>query len=59
MKRWNDFQSPLAEGIKAYLASKRALGKRFKTEEEMLRLLDRYLIGLSLTNRSGHYACYP
>ena len=50
MKRWNDFQSPLAEGIKAYLTSKRALGKRFKTEEEMLRLLDRYLIGLSLTN---------
>jgi site-specific recombinase XerD len=47
---WNDFQSPLAEGIKAYLASKRALGKRFQTEEETLRLLDRYLIGLSLTN---------
>jgi site-specific recombinase XerD len=47
---WNGFQSPLAQGIKAYLASKRALGKQFKSEEEALRLLDRYLIGLSLTN---------
>jgi hypothetical protein len=36
--RWNDFQSPLAQGIKAYLASNRALGKQFKSEEEAMRL---------------------
>jgi site-specific recombinase XerD len=38
------FQSPLAEGIERFLAYKRALGRRFDTEEKQLRLFDRFLI---------------
>jgi site-specific recombinase XerD len=42
--RWVDFHSPLADGIRAFLAHKRAMGRSFKTEEKALRLLDRYLV---------------
>ena len=42
-RRWTDFQSPLADTIKAFLAHKRALGRSFRTEEAALRLFDRYL----------------
>ena len=38
------FQSVLGEGMEKYLAHKRALGCRFRTEENVLRILDRYLI---------------
>jgi len=38
------FQSPLAEGIQRFLLHKRALGRRFETEEWSLRLLDRFLV---------------
>jgi len=41
--RWIDFSSPLADGIRAFLAYKRALRRRFDTEDKALRLLDRYL----------------
>lgn len=41
--RDHTFQSVLAGSIKAFLADKRALGKRFICEEKGLRLLDRYL----------------
>ena len=34
---------PLAEPIRQFLAAKRALNRRFNTEERTLRLLDRYL----------------
>ncbi len=38
------FSSPLASGIQRFLEHKRALGRRFETEESALRLLDRYLV---------------
>ena len=36
-----DFQSPLAEGIRRFLAYKRALGRKFDTEEGALLFLAR------------------
>ncbi len=42
--RWTGFRSPLAAGIQQYVAFKRALGRRFATEERALRLLDRFLV---------------
>lgn len=44
MNRESGFDSVLAEGICGFLAHHRALGKRYQSEEEYLRLLDRYLI---------------
>lgn len=44
-RRWTDFQGPLAVTIKTFLAHKRALGRRFWTEEAALRLFDRFLVG--------------
>lgn len=41
---WIDFQSPLADGLRAFVAHKQAMGRSFQTEEKALRLLDRYLI---------------
>lgn len=41
---WQGFQSPLSSSITRYLATKRALGCRFDTEDRVLRLLDRYLV---------------
>jgi site-specific recombinase XerD len=38
------FASILAENMQAYLHHKRALKRKFKTEESVLRLLDRYLV---------------
>ena len=37
------FHSVLADSITRYLAHKRALGRRFRTEERELHLLDRFL----------------
>ena len=48
--KWTDFQSCLADGIKGFLAHKRALARRFHTEEKALRLLDRYLIEQGVTD---------
>lgn len=42
-RRWVGFQSLLADGIRAFLAYKRALGRSFQTEEKAFRLFDRYL----------------
>jgi len=39
-----EFQSPLAEPIRRFVAHKRALSRRFDTEERALCLLDRYLL---------------
>jgi len=39
------FHSVLADSITRYLAHKRALGRRFRTEERELHLLDRFLDG--------------
>jgi integrase len=38
------FTSILSVGIERFLAHKRAVGRRFHTEESALRLLDRYLV---------------
>jgi site-specific recombinase XerD len=38
------FRSPVAAGIERYLAHKRALGCRFRTEEKALCLLDRFFV---------------
>lgn len=44
------FRSPLADGIGRFLAYKRALGRRFDTEEKQLRLFDRFLVQQALTS---------
>lgn len=44
------FRSPLADGIERFLAYKRALGRRFDTEEKQLRLFDRFLVQQALTS---------
>lgn len=41
---WNGFHSPLGGYIEQFLATKRALGCKFATEDRMLRLLDRFLV---------------
>ncbi len=41
--RWSSFRSALAAGFTAFLAHKRALGRRYLTEERDLRLFDRFL----------------
>lgn len=40
---WTGFKSPLADVIQRFLAHKRALGRRFDSEERTLRLFDRYI----------------
>lgn len=47
--RWGGFQSPLADGITRFLAHKRALGRRFDTEDKQLRFFDRFLVEQGLT----------
>jgi site-specific recombinase XerD len=42
--RWVGFQSALADAITQFLCHQRALGKRFHSEEDSLRLFDRYLV---------------
>ena len=42
-----DFQSPLANGIRAFLHHKRALGKRMEKPELVFRMLDRFLVAHS------------
>ena len=41
---WTGFHSLLADQIERYLATKRALGCKFDSEERTLRLLDRFLV---------------
>lgn len=43
------FRSPLADGIERFLTYKRALGRRYDTEEKQLRLFDRFLVQQALT----------
>lgn len=44
-----DFESPLANGIRAFLKYKRALGKRLAKPELVYRLLDAYLVEHGVT----------
>lgn len=41
---WAGFKSPLADGINAFLAAKRALGRKYETDDRSLRLLDQFLV---------------
>ena len=50
---WTGFHSPLALGIDAFLAHKRALGCLFRVEELSLRLFDRFLIAQPITTLSA------
>ncbi|MBC7544691.1 MAG: tyrosine-type recombinase/integrase [Candidatus Sericytochromatia bacterium] len=43
-------QSTLTDAIAQFIANGRALGKRFRTEEEHLRLLERFLLRLGMAN---------
>lgn len=45
--------SPLAGAIQRFVAHKRALNRRYETEEQALRLLDRYLVERSITDLAG------
>jgi len=47
--RHRQFDSPLANGICAFVAHKRALGCRFDAEEKLFVLLDRYLVEKHVT----------
>ena len=40
---WTGFRSLFADGMRAFLAHKRALGCQYRAEESALRLLDRFL----------------
>lgn len=42
---WDGFSSILKDDIEKYLQDKRAVKRKFRTEESALRLLDRYLVG--------------
>jgi len=42
--RWSGFKSPLAHGIEAFLAAKRALGRKYESDDRSLRLLDAFLV---------------
>jgi integrase len=47
---WTGFHSPLANSIGQYLATKRALGCQFASEERTLRLLDRFLVARGISS---------
>jgi len=47
------FASILAKDISTYISEKRALGNRYLTEEDTLRLLDRFLAAQGIASRSG------
>ena len=47
---WNGFHSSLAPHIEQYLASKRAMGCKFASEDRMLRLLDQFLDEQGITS---------
>lgn len=44
------FQSLFADGFRTFLATKRALGRRYRTEEAALRLFDRFLVQQGVTH---------
>ena len=46
-------RSLLAEDIKLYLDFKRAIGRKFNTEESALRLLDRFLSDYPVFERAN------
>ena len=55
---WNGFHSPLAGHIEQFLATKRALGCKFATEDRMLRLFDRFLVEQHIDSLEGMTGAY-
>ncbi len=51
--QWTGFRSPLADQIDAFLSHKRALERKFWTEENALRLFDRYIVEQGIVNLDG------
>ncbi len=49
-KQWKGFQSFLAEEIDKFISYKQALGRKFKTEESALQLLDTYFLKEKIFN---------
>lgn len=49
-KKFVTFQSIFSQEIKSYLEYKRALGYKFISEESALRLFDRFLVAIDLTD---------
>ena len=47
---WEGFRSAAGESIESYLTHKRALGRRFRSEEMALRMLDRFLVDRGVTS---------
>ena len=47
---WTGYSSVLAQHIERYLASKRALGCKFNSEDRTLRLFDRWLVEQGLSS---------
>lgn len=47
---WQGFQSPLRGAIEQFISFKRSLGCKFITEDEHLRLLDRFLVERGVGN---------
>ena len=47
------FDSPLASGIRAFVAHKRSLGLRYDGQEKLFVLLDRYLVEQGITRLSN------
>ena len=46
---WTGFRSVFADGIQAFVAYKRALGRQYRAEESALRLFDRFLVEHRIT----------
>lgn len=47
------FSGPLAEDMDRFIAHKRALGRRFHTEEKALQLFDAYLVQIGVTGAAA------
>ncbi len=52
-QRWTGYGSPLAEWIVAFLAARRALGRKYQTDYYCLRLLDTYLVERRITSATA------
>ena len=51
--RWVGFEGPLANEIRQFIDAKRALGRRYATEERTLRLFDTFLVQQRVHRASG------
>lgn len=47
-----DFHGPFADGFRRFIAHKRALGRRYHTEEKALQLFDRHLVHQGIIDSS-------